>query len=185
MKVQIPPSRIFLSSKPVTCKIKTNFELVQPDQEKFEGGFLHKADKTQKIFVVVPSETENEISHTYKAKKPMLAAVKAYYGYFRRNRTLHQNVTMKENDEDHTIIDNIEQNVKQLLEKHNLSNLLEPYMKRVKETHFPVDNKQVIRLRRVDKNQIKVYEVQYKRIDSPNIHEIKKLITKVAVAKSM
>jgi hypothetical protein len=166
MKIEIPPSRIHLRVHH-ECKLKTK-------NEDLDGGFL--TQNTLDVFLLVDEfgnplpKTKSERStsyRTYHAKKPCLAAIKAYYALIRSTKPKSKLLPEKGIDE---------------IEKHALNVASEEdvkhYMDKVRQAR--AEPPAIIRLRRPDKNKIYEYIVSYKRVLKPNAHEIKKGITKVS-----
>lgn len=166
MKFQINPSRIKLIDS-------TECLLVSPkksSRQTISGG----AFTTQDTFLLVDSkgntmQNKDKTLKTYNAKKPSLAAVKAYYSLVRGNdfpTTLM----------DSTNIHLIREEALKIASKVDV----DIYMEKVK--HSRCEPPSVIYLRRPDSNKIMKYVVQYNRVLKPNKHEIEIGITKVAHA---
>jgi hypothetical protein len=106
----------------------------------------------------------------YYARKPCLAAVKAYYALIRQM----QPPTHPLSDEG---FDAIEMNAKKVATDEEVK----IYMEKVRKTS--AEPPAAIRLRRPHENKTREYWVSYQRVLKPNTHEVLKGITKVAVAK--
>ena len=107
----------------------------------------------------------------YYAKKPGLAAVKAYYAFNRSNKPAQHDLNLNGVDEIRKEANKVCANEEDL----------ENYMTKVKQAK--AEPSKIIHLRRPDENKIRTYTVGYERVIKPNKHEIAKGIVKVAFAK--
>lgn len=189
MKIQINPARIKLSQIYTECPLIVPTFTQHPKLNSIVGGehspkkrnrdpatrtsvpqdiFLH-VDKDGTPYPSAKSDKSLPVSAFY-AKKPSLAAIKAYYSLIRRQSfptKLMGGETMFESIEKEAL-------------KHVSQSHVDEYMKKVKLSRSEPDS--IIYLRRPDSNKIYKYSVSYIRVLKPNKHEISKGITKVAHA---
>jgi hypothetical protein len=139
-----------------------------------------RASSSQDMFMLVdengdpmPSvKSEKAVPYrVYYAKKPSLAAVKAYYALIRSTKP--QQMPMSSS--------NIEEIEKEALKIEADDTVVQSYMQKVRQAKSEPPS--YIRLRRPDENKVRTYFVAYERVLKPNKHEIDKGIVKVAVAK--
>ena len=175
MRLEIPPSRIHLLKNAPECSIS----LSGGAERKRDRSPATRYSKPQDIFLLVDDEgsplaaAKSDRSlpfRAYYAKKPCLAAVKAYYALMRHTKP--QAISMSEDG-----IEGIETEALNVADATEV----EKYMKLVRSTK--AEPSAIIRLRRPDENNVRSYYVSYKRVAKPNAHEIRKGITKVAVAQ--
>ena len=178
MKIQINPTRITLNEKN-ECPINLP-KIKKSSKRKIEGGNLISPQrkksfiKDQDMFLLVdlngtPIQSSDKTTlKSYFAKKPSLAAVKAFYSIIRAND--FSTTLMGGN------IDTIQEEALKYLPKQEVIK----YMEKVK--HSRSEPPATIYLRRPTSNKILHYTVQYQRVLKPNRHEIEKGITKVAHA---
>lgn len=140
-----------------------------------------RTSSSQDIFMLVdedgnslPSVKSEKIIpyRVYYAKKPSLAAVKAYYSHIR-------SLKPEQEPMDAGNIADIEREARKVVSDENL---IHAYMQKV--LNAKSEPSSYIRLRRPDENKVRTYFVGYERVLKPNKHEIEKGIVKVAVAKT-
>jgi len=184
MKVVIDPNKITLLNTDEGCPIPTK---TSRSPSRISGGSLTRkrnrdpATRTsapQDIFLLVDSQgmpfqasksEKNLPIKTYYAKKPSLAAIKAYYAYVRSQN-------LEKHKMDNHGLDLIESNVTNVASRFEI----DAYMKKVRNTYAEPDL--VLYLRRPESNRVMKYLVGYERVSNPNRHEIMHGITKVAKA---
>ena len=154
MHFYVPPSRIkLLDNFNEGCKLKN---VVNND-------IFLLVDKEGKI--IVPEKS-------YKAKKPCLAAIKAYYSYIRSFETKK----IKQRYE----LDKDEMNALTLKIKDK--DALQKYVEIMCNSNSSDDEPVVVRLIKSNGKKIYNYLVNYHYNLNPNNHEIKHCITKLAKA---
>jgi hypothetical protein len=189
MKVQVNPNRIKLIEF-YECPLIVPKFTKKSLEGGFENGLLKSPKKRnrdpatrtsvpQDIFLHVD---ENGIPYSsaksdkslpvsaFYAKKPSLAAIKAYYSLIRRNSFPTQ---LMGGGTDF-------QQIEHEALKHSSKEDVDKYMEKVKISRAEPES--VIYLRRPDSNKVMKYTVSYERVLKPNKHEVQKGITKVAHA---
>jgi hypothetical protein len=147
MQVTIDPSLILLLKEPAACSI--NPKVPKP---KTTG------------YMLVTKEGTN--LRTYEAKKPSLAAIKAYYSYLRAHKSAWTTPLI----DSPKIAEQIRSHVKS-----------ETVMTKImSQTRAPPG---VVLLRKLGENKVRKYLVRYEPDLAPNKHQIEKGIFKVAVAQ--
>jgi hypothetical protein len=137
-----------------------------------------RVTKPQDVFIITdehgtPLEgTKSEKNLPYKvyyAKKPSLAATKAYYALVRSQKPSKEPMPL-------TGLSEIEAHVASI----STPEQTRVYMSKVKQA--AVEPSAFVYLRRPEENKIRSYFVGYERVLKPNKHEVDKGIVKVAVA---
>ena len=199
MKIQIPPSRIILqndnkeeacnylkvhtlskSAQKINNKLKNNatIEMNGGGVNKIGAGKYHipkhsKAD----LEIFISEQHKNFVCENnniiYKAHKPQLAAIKAYYGML-RSCDRENKILSKFSDEEYKLaIQNVSSSHKN---DENIRNHIVKINNAMKEPGM------LIELRKQGSNKVYKYFVEYQLIQSPNKHEMEKGIVKRAVA---
>jgi hypothetical protein len=163
-----------------SCKINVSNRLSGGKSPKRNRDPATRTSSSQDLFMLVDEEgdplpsakSEKTIPYrVYYAKKPSLAAVKAYYAQIRSLKPEQQMM-------DSSDVNSIEAEAKKVVSD---GDLIDKYMHKVRSAM--TEPSSYIRLRRPDENKVRTYFVGYERVMKPNKHEIEKGIIKVAVAK--